>query len=109
MLDTSRRTAFTPDHELFRDQVRRFFAREMVPHLDRWESQGVVDRDFWKACGEAGVLCPQVPEEYGGLGLDYGYNAVVGEELSYAGSSARTTSSRSVSRCGSSMSSASGS
>src|SRR3712207_4582827 len=91
MLDTATRTVFDENHALFRDSVRKFFDRALYPNLDRWEEEGIVDRSFWKACGEAGVLCPQVPEEYGGLGLDYGYNAVVGEELSYAGSSAGIT------------------
>ncbi len=91
MIETAARSAYNQDHEMFRDSVRKFFDRALWPNLDRWEEEGVVDRDFWKACGEAGILCPQVPEEYGGLGLDYGYNAVVGEELSYAGSSAGIT------------------
>ena len=50
-----------------------------------------MDRTFWRACGEAGLLCPTLPEEYGGLGLDFGYNAVVDEELAYAGSAAGIT------------------
>ncbi len=91
MLDTAARTAFDEDHTLFRDSVRKFFDRELYPSLDRWEAEGIVDRDFWRACGNAGLLCPQVPEEYGGLGLDYRYNAVIGEELCYAGSSAGIT------------------
>lgn len=91
MIDTSRRTAYTPDHEAFRDSVRKFFDRHLIPNLDRWEESGVVDRDFWRACGEAGLLCPTVPEEFGGLGLDFRYNAVIDEELSYAGSSAGIT------------------
>ena len=91
MLDVSRRTAFNEDHNAFRDQVRKFFAKELEPNLDRWEDQGLVDRSFWRACGEAGLLCPTVPEQYGGLGLDFGYNAVIDEELSYAGSSAGIT------------------
>jgi acyl-CoA dehydrogenase len=91
MLDTATRTAFNNDHAMFRDSVRKFFDRALYPNLNRWEEEGIVDRGFWKACGEAGVLCPQVPEAYGGLGLDYGYNAVVGEELAYAGSSAGIT------------------
>lgn len=91
MLDVSRRTAFNEDHNAFRDQVRKFFAKELVPNLDRWEEEGVVDRNFWRACGDAGLLCPTVPEQYGGLGLDFGYNAVIDEELSYAGSSAGIT------------------
>jgi acyl-CoA dehydrogenase len=91
MLSTAGRTAYDADLDLFRDQVRKFFDKALHPHLDRWEEEGIVDRDFWKAYGEAGLLCPQVPTEYGGLGLDYRYNAVIGEELSYAGSSAGVT------------------
>lgn len=91
MLDTSRRFAFAESHELFRDQVRKFFAKELVPHLDRWEEQGEIDKPFWRKAGEAGLLCPTVPEAYGGLGLDFGYNAVIDEELGYVGSSAGIT------------------
>jgi acyl-CoA dehydrogenase len=91
MLDTARRTAFTEDHEQFRAQVRKFFAKELTPHLERWEQEGIVERDFWNKCGEAGLLCPTVPADYGGLGLDFGYNAVIDEELAYAGSTAGVT------------------
>ena len=91
MLDTSARTAFTDDHAMFRESVRKMFERELLPHLDRFEQEGIVDRAFWKACGEAGMLCPTVAERYGGLGLDFGYNAVIDEELAYAGSSAGIT------------------
>jgi acyl-CoA dehydrogenase len=91
MLDLSRRTAFTPEHDQFRDSVRRFFERELLPHLDRWEEEGIIDRVFWTKAGEAGLLCPTVPEEYGGPGLDFGFNAVIDEELAYAGSTAGIT------------------
>lgn len=91
MIPASSRTAYGEDHDLFRDQVRRFFDRALAPNLDRWEREGVVDREFWLACGEAGLLCPTVASEYGGLGLDFRYNAVVAEELAYAGSSAGLT------------------
>jgi alkylation response protein AidB-like acyl-CoA dehydrogenase len=91
MLATAHRTAFSPEHQLFRDQVRRFFDRELVPHLERWEAEGIIDRGFWTKAGEAGLLCPTVPAEYGGLGLDFGYNAVIDEELAYAGSTAGIT------------------
>lgn len=91
MLDLNGRTAFDEDHGLFRDTVRRLFERELIPNLDKHEEEGIVGREFWLACGEAGLLCPTVKEEYGGLGLDFGYNAVVAEELAYAGSSAGIT------------------
>ena len=79
------RRGFGPEHGAFRDTVCRFVEREYLPHADRWEREGVVDRHFWRACGEAGLLCPTVPETYGGLGLDFSFNAVIDEELSYAG------------------------
>lgn len=88
MLQTAHRTAFDENHHLFRDQVRKFFDRELVPNLERWETDGVVDRDFWRACGGAGLLCPTLPEAYGGMGADFAYNIVIDEELTYAGSSA---------------------
>jgi len=91
MLQTASRTAYDESHEIFRDQVRKFFDKELHPHLDRWEKEEIVDRGFWTACGEAGLLCPTMPEAYGGLGLDFGFNAVIGEELTYAGSSAGIT------------------
>jgi alkylation response protein AidB-like acyl-CoA dehydrogenase len=88
MIPTETRFAYSEDHIQFREQVRRFFAKELTPNLERWERDGIVDRAFWLACGEAGLLCPNVPPEYGGLGLDFGFNAVIDEELAYAGSSA---------------------
>lgn len=91
MLDTSARTALDENHEMFRDTVRKVFDKALVPYLDKHEEEGIVGREFWLACGEAGMLCPTVKEEYGGLGLDFGYNVVVAEELAYAGSSAGIT------------------
>jgi len=91
MIQTSSRAVFDEELNLFRDQVRKFYDRALLPNLDRWEEEGIVDRAFWLACGEAGILCPTVPPEYGGLGLDFRYNAVISEELFYAGSSAGIT------------------
>jgi acyl-CoA dehydrogenase len=85
MLDTHARTSYTPDHESFRQTVRSWLQKEAVPHVERWEANGIVDKDIWLKGGEIGMLCPTVPEEYGGLGLDFGYNAVIDEEVSYAG------------------------
>lgn len=91
MLQTDNRAIYDEDMNLFRDQVRKFFDKALTPHLDQWEEQGLVSREFWRACGEAGLLCPTVPSEYGGLGLDFRYNAVIDEELAYFGSSAGIT------------------
>lgn len=91
MLDTSTRFAYNEDHEMFRDTVRKVFAQHLEPNLDEHEKNGIVPREVWKAVGEAGLLCPTVSEENGGLGLDFGYCAIVGEELAYLGSSAGFT------------------
>lgn len=91
MITTATRPIYDEELNLFRDQVRKFFDRELTPNLDRWEEDGIVGRDFWRACGDAGLLCPTVPAEYGGLGLDFRYNVVIDEELAYAGSSAGIT------------------
>ncbi len=91
MLEVGDRHVYGPEHCAFRDSVRKLFERELYPNLDRFEDEGVVSRAFWRACGDNGLLCPTVPEVYGGLGLDFGYNAVVNEELAYAGSSAGIT------------------
>ena len=91
MIDMSARSVFDAELNLFRDQVRKFYEKALIPNLDRWEADGIIDRDFWLACGEAGILCPTVPTEYGGLGLDFRYNAVISEELFYAGSSSGIT------------------
>jgi long-chain-acyl-CoA dehydrogenase len=85
MLDTHSRTVYTPEHEAFRETVRAWLQKEAVPHIGRWDEQGIVDKDIWLKGGELGMLCPTVPEEYGGLGLDFGYNAIIDEEVSYAG------------------------
>jgi alkylation response protein AidB-like acyl-CoA dehydrogenase len=85
MLNMDSRTAYSADHDQFRDQVRKFLAREVTPHADRWEQDGIVDRGAWNLAGDAGLLCPTVPEAYGGLGLDFGYNAVIDEEVAYNG------------------------
>ena len=85
MIDSADRALFIDDHHAFRDTVRRFLAAEIAPNLDRHEADGIVEREAWEKAGAAGLLCPQVPEAYGGLGLDFGFNAIVAEEISYLG------------------------
>ena len=80
-----KRTLFTHEHELFRDTVRKFIEREIAPHHAQWEHDGIVPRDLWTKAGEAGMLCCTVPEEYGGLGLDYLFDVVVFEEMARSG------------------------
>lgn len=86
MLNTAGRALYSSDHDAFRDSLRRFMAREYLPYLYQWEAEGIIPRSFWMAAGEAGLICPNVPEAYGGLGLDFRFNAVIGEEFGYLGS-----------------------
>lgn len=87
-LDNIARTAYDEDHEAFRQTVRRFMQEEIAPHAAKWQEDGIVPKSIWPKAGELGLLCPTVPEEYGGLGLDFGYNAIVDEEGTYSGGAA---------------------
>ena len=76
------------EHEDFRQTVRSFLEKEVVPHHAQWEADGQVSRDVWRAAGEQGLLCFDVDEEYGGAGVkDFRYNMVVAEEMCRAGAS----------------------
>jgi alkylation response protein AidB-like acyl-CoA dehydrogenase len=81
------RSLFQPEHEIWRETVRRFVDKEIVPYHLQWEHDGIVPRELWLKAGEAGLLCCTVPEEYGGMGLDYLFDVVVFEELWRAGAS----------------------
>lgn len=71
--------------ELFRDNVRKFFENEVAPHYDRWEKDEITPREIWNRMGEAGLLCVDVPEQYGGFGANFRLSAVVVEEASRMG------------------------
>ncbi|MEV4171904.1 acyl-CoA dehydrogenase family protein [Nonomuraea sp. NPDC049709] len=82
------RDLFDEEHLLFRETVREFMAREVVPHHPQWEKDGVVPREVWKKAGELGMFGFSVPEEYGGAGItDFRYNAVIVEEIMRSGAS----------------------
>ena len=81
------RPLFTSEHDLFREQVRRFFDREITPHHARWETEGIVPRSVWRAAGAAGLLCPAIPEAFGGGGGSRLHSAVLIEEVARAGAS----------------------
>ena len=66
----------------FRQVFKKFVAREITPHVEEWEHDRAVPRELWKKLGDQGFLCPWLPEEYGGLGVDITYSLVtVNEEL----------------------------
>jgi acyl-CoA dehydrogenase len=79
---------FETEHEDFRKTARAFFEREVLPHHAQWEKDGIVPREVWLAAGEAGLLCFDVPEEYGGAGVsDFRYNVVLSDEQTRCGAS----------------------
>jgi alkylation response protein AidB-like acyl-CoA dehydrogenase len=81
-----RRTTFEPEHDAFRESVRRFLAEEVVPHHERWEREGIVPRELFARAAEKGLLGMAVGEEHGGLGLrDFRFNQVIGEEIGATG------------------------
>jgi acyl-CoA dehydrogenase len=73
---------YTEEHNIFREAVRKFFEKEVTPHVDEWEEAGIVPRSIWRKMGEQGFLCTSVPEEYGGAGADFLYSVILTEELS---------------------------
>ncbi|WP_128979548.1 acyl-CoA dehydrogenase family protein [Streptomyces roseicoloratus] len=81
-----KRRLYTADHEAFRETVRTFLAKEVLPHYAQWEKDGIVSREVWRAAGRQGLLGLAVDEEYGGGGNpDFRYSAVLAEEFTRAG------------------------
>ncbi|MEU9859614.1 acyl-CoA dehydrogenase family protein [Streptomyces sp. NPDC047971] len=81
-----KRQLYTDDHEAFRGTVRTFLAKEVLPHYEQWEKDGIVSREAWLAAGRQGLLGLAVDEEYGGGGNpDFRYSAVLAEEFTRAG------------------------
>jgi acyl-CoA dehydrogenase len=81
------RTLFSPEHETFRDSVRRFMQEEVAPNDERWQEQGYADRAVWRKAGANGFLCASMPEQYGGAGADKLYSVVLMEEQARANNS----------------------
>jgi len=82
------RTIFNEEHEMFRQSLKDFIAREITPFNAEWEKNKMVSRESWKKLGENGFLCIQAPEQYGGLDIqDFRYNAIFVEELGLSGCS----------------------
>ena len=78
------RKLFNADHEAFRDTVRKFYEKEVVPNIEKYEQQQHVDRDIWNKAGALGLLCTTMPEAYGGSGVDRLYSMILIEEQAYA-------------------------
>lgn len=71
---------YTEEHKIFRESVRRFYEKELTPHVEHWEKEGIVPKELWRKFGQQGFLCPWLPEEYGGAGADFLYSVIALEE-----------------------------
>ncbi len=84
-INVPRPTWMTEDLVLLEEQTRRYLESEFVPHIDRWNEQGIMDRNVWTKMGEAGLLCAAIPEEYGGAGGTFAHETVINKEIALAG------------------------
>jgi acyl-CoA dehydrogenase len=71
----------TEELDVFRDQFRKFLAKDLAPHAEKWRQHKMVDRSAWRSLGEMGALLTSVPELYGGLGATFAYDAAVFEDI----------------------------
>ncbi|USK61702.1 acyl-CoA dehydrogenase family protein [Peribacillus asahii] len=84
-IQKTNRPYFTEEHFMFQDSLRRFLEKEAVPFFEQWEKERIVPRTLWRKLGENGFLCPEVSEDYGGVGGDFGLSIILSEELGRVG------------------------
>jgi alkylation response protein AidB-like acyl-CoA dehydrogenase len=81
-VEVVRRRLFESTHDIYRSTVATFIAREVVPHFEKWETAGLVDRSLFDRAGQLGLLGMAIPQSFGGGGTtDFRFNAVVAEEF----------------------------
>ncbi|WP_158738000.1 acyl-CoA dehydrogenase family protein [Alteribacillus sp. YIM 98480] len=80
------RPFFNEEHYQYQKALRKFLEKEAEPYFEQWEKDGMIPRDFWKKVGENGFLAQWVEEEYGGMGVDFGFSVIMAEEFEKVGS-----------------------
>ena len=73
------------EHKMMQKMIQDFIRNEIIDHIDEWEKNGMVSRDIWERAGALGLLCIDMPEQYGGTGLDFSFSALFIEELAKQG------------------------
>ena len=84
-LQVPRPSWMTEDLVLLEEQARRFLASELVPHIEKWTEDGIMERSAWDKLGQAGLLCASMPEEYGGAGGSFAHETVINRAIAHAG------------------------
>src|SRR6266536_2662099 len=84
-LQVPRPSWMSEDLVLLEEQARRFLASELVPHVEKWTEDGMMERSAWDKLGQAGLLCAGIPEEYGGAGGTFAHETVINREIALAG------------------------
>ncbi|MGE7215165.1 acyl-CoA dehydrogenase family protein [Priestia koreensis] len=74
------------EHTIFRSALRKFLDKEAYPYYEQWEEDRMIPRSFWRKLGDNGFLCPEVDDQYGGSGVDFGFSVIINEELERVGS-----------------------
>ena len=82
---------YSEEHRIFRESVRRYLEKEVVPYIEEWEEAGITPKSAWKKLGDQGFLCMDVSEEYGGLGADFLYSVIMTEEMTRTNHSGLST------------------
>ena len=77
------------EHKMMQNMIQDFVKTEIIDQTDEWEKNGMVNRSIWERAGKLGLLCIDVPEAYGGGGLDFSFSALFIEELAKKGVTAR--------------------
>lgn len=83
--EKANRPFLSEEHLMFRDSLRKFIEREIEPNFEKWEEDRLIPRELWNKLGVQGFLCPSVEEEYGGMGVDFGFDVILSEEFSKVG------------------------
>ncbi|MBO6544426.1 MAG: acyl-CoA dehydrogenase family protein [Alphaproteobacteria bacterium] len=85
VLQVEKPSWMTEDVDIFADAVGKFCEKELAPHVEAWEKAEIVDRDVWFKAGEAGLLCPSMPEQYGGGGGTFAHEAALIDQFGKKG------------------------